>query len=68
MAEARCRQQWAQTAGLMALLANVHRDPKKRPTPFLPDEFNPYADVKREEPVVRVGVDFLAKTFIDPKG
>ena len=30
--------QWAQTRVLWATLCNIHRDPKRRPTPFQPHE------------------------------
>jgi len=42
MAEARGRDNWAHTAVLLALLANVHRDPKKT-RPFKPADFDPYS-------------------------
>jgi hypothetical protein len=42
MAEARCRQAWRHTSAVMALLANIHRDPKKT-RPFRPADFDPYA-------------------------
>lgn len=42
MALARCRHDWGQTAQLLCLLANAHRDPQKRRRPFAPDDFNPY--------------------------
>jgi hypothetical protein len=42
MAEARSGADWARTAHVLALLANVHRDPKKTP-PFTPDDWNPHA-------------------------
>lgn len=37
-------EEWQHTAWLAALIANCNRDPKKRPTPFVPDDFNPLAD------------------------
>jgi len=42
MAEARDRQLWAHTSSLLALVANVNRDVKKRPRPFKPADFNPH--------------------------
>ena len=37
---------------MMALIANVNRDTRKRPQPFRPEEFDPFADTGRAEPVV----------------
>jgi hypothetical protein len=40
MAEARSRDEWNRTACLMALLANLNRDPKKH-APYKPSDFHP---------------------------
>lgn len=42
MAEGRGRLEWAQTAEVLCVLYNVHRDRKERSKPFTADEFNPY--------------------------
>ncbi|HUW99872.1 MAG TPA: hypothetical protein VMY35_02755 [Phycisphaerae bacterium] len=42
MAEARGRLEWAQTAEVLCVLYNAHRDPTKRPRPFRAEEFSPY--------------------------
>ena len=42
MAESRLEQEWEQTSSVLALLANVHRDPKKGRR-FSPADFNPFA-------------------------
>lgn len=41
---ARARLAWSQTAALCCLIANANRDPKRRPSPFKPADFNPLAD------------------------
>jgi len=41
MAEGWGRLQWAQTAALLAMLANCNRDPKKT-RPYKPSDFDPY--------------------------
>ena len=41
MAESRGRATWAIASSLMALIANVNRDPKKGRS-FRPGDFNPY--------------------------
>ncbi|MEP0846069.1 MAG: hypothetical protein HRF50_04510 [Phycisphaerae bacterium] len=43
MARERQRAEWSRTASLLALLASVHRDPKKRRRPYSAAEWNPYA-------------------------
>ncbi|MBU0717311.1 MAG: hypothetical protein KJ749_03605 [Planctomycetes bacterium] len=42
MAEARGRESWTHTSGILALIANVNRDPKKT-RPFKPSDFDPYS-------------------------
>lgn len=36
-------------AMLMTLIANIYRDPKKRPEPFTPAEFLPFYEAEAEE-------------------
>ena len=43
MAEGRARERWTHTSWLLAMMANVNRDPKKSRV-FHPDDFNPYAE------------------------
>ena len=45
MAEARGRAAWEQTSSILALVANVNRDPKKSRA-FKPQDFSPYKAVK----------------------
>lgn len=40
MARAATRERWARASSVMALLANIHRDPKKH-APFAPSDFDP---------------------------
>jgi hypothetical protein len=44
--ELRIKCEWNQTASLMALIANCHRDPKKRSDPFTPTDFNPFTQTE----------------------
>lgn len=41
MAEGRQKAEWGRTAATMALIANCHRDPKKKSTPFTADDYLP---------------------------
>ncbi len=43
LAEGSGRVRWAHTSAIMALIANVNRDPKKIRRAFKPEQFNPYA-------------------------
>ncbi len=45
MADARSRGDWAHTAMLCALIANVNRDPKKG-RPYKPADFDPHSQRK----------------------
>lgn len=55
MAEALRREAWQHTAWLSAMIANANRDPRKKPSPFQPDDFNPLA--KRDRKAGAVVVD-----------
>ncbi len=46
MAEARGRADWSRTSSLMALVANLVRDPRKG-RPARPSDFDPYAVPER---------------------
>ena len=65
MAEARCRDEWGRASALMALLANVNRDPKKGRA-FRPSDFDPYTekDGRREAIVVdKENIGSLKRAF-----
>ena len=52
MAESRRQHDWNVASTIMALMAEMNRDRKRRRKPFRPDDFNPYADQK---PIVAKG-------------
>ncbi len=64
MAEARSRERWSHTSAVLALLANCHRDPRKKPTPYQPADFNPYQR-RRERPVRKASIQVLKQVFVD---
>ncbi|MBM4019873.1 MAG: hypothetical protein FJ288_16385 [Planctomycetes bacterium] len=68
MAEARGRDEWGRMSSLLALLANVNRDPK-RTRPFKPADFNPY-EVRRPGgvPLGKGNMRLLKQVFVDRKG
>jgi hypothetical protein len=48
MGEGRTRETWNHTAALLAMLANAHHDPKKKPQPFKPADFHPFGKRQSE--------------------
>ena len=65
MAEGRQEAAWGRTSAILAMLAEANRDKKKKPTPFKPDDFNPFAGRhRRREPAPpKVGIEAL-KVFV----
>ena len=64
MAEARGRDNWAHTSAVLALVANVNRDPKKT-RPFKPADFDPYsAKDKRGEAIEVTDMAVLKDAFL----
>ena len=49
MSEGDSRMRWSHTSAVLALIANVNRDAKKRPRPFQPSDFDPHATGKKEQ-------------------
>ena len=69
MAEGRAKDQWQHTSSLLALIANVNRDPKKTQE-FKPSDFNPTLSTSRPDVIVvdKENVSLLKKMFTgDPK-
>jgi|LSQX01.1.fsa_nt_gb hypothetical protein len=52
MTESRERSEWGRLSSLMALIANVNRDPKRRGS-YKPAEFNPYFQGDRYSELTR---------------
>lgn len=63
MAEGRIRERWTHTSAVLALLANIHRDRRKRPTPYKPADFDPYHH--RQQQAHKVSIDILKQVFVD---
>ena len=62
MAEARQQDQWNHTSLVLAVLANIHRDPKKSGR-YTADDFNPFT--KRKSVAMKAGIDILKQVFVD---
>jgi len=66
MAEARGRADWAHTSAILALIANVSRDPK-RTRALRPADFDPYAvQDKRSEAIQVTNMGVLKDAFLKP--
>jgi len=67
MAKARSSEEWDHTASLMALIANVNRDPKKRA--FGIETFHPFRQRQQSGiPITAANIRMLKKVFVDKKG
>ena len=65
MAEAKSRQAWNHTSMILAMLANVHSDPKRSRT-YRPADFHPH--YRSEKPTItKVGINVLKQVFVDRK-
>ncbi len=68
MAEGRGRDEWGRMSSLLALIANVNRDPK-RTRAFKPADFNPYeARSPAGVPLTKENFRLLKQVFVDRKG
>ena len=60
MADARRRDDWSHTAAMLSLIANAHRNPRKRARPYTPAEFHPFIEARN----TKVGVGVLKDLFV----
>jgi len=65
MSEGRSRSLWAHTSSVMALIANVNRDPKKS-RPFQPSDFSPHA-APSSQPLPKVKMKSLKNMIMGIK-
>lgn len=63
MAEARGREAWAHTSAVLAMTANINRDPK-RTKAFKPADFNPYEVARQKAAMGKVDVSILKDVFV----
>ena len=66
MVGARRQDQWSHTAAVLALTANVHRNPKKRSKPYSPAEFHPLVD-RKPVTISKTGIRVLKRVFVDKR-
>jgi len=64
MVEGRQQSEWQHTSNIMALIANVNRDPKKHRA-YKPTDFDPFSK-KRKQPVVitKDNIGLLKREFV----
>jgi hypothetical protein len=67
MADGLREEWWQHTAHQMALLANCHRQEKRRSTPFRPDDFNPHRRPARTAAWPKVPIQVLKQVFVDQR-
>ncbi len=64
MAEARAKENWTHTSSVLAMIANVNRDPKKSRA-FRPDDFNPYAAKRTSAIAIKAeNIGIVKKAFL----
>lgn len=66
MVGARRQDQWSHTAAMLALTANVHRNPKKRSKPYSPAEFHPLVE-RKPVTIAKTGIRVLKRVFVDKR-
>jgi len=69
MAEGRSTEMWNHTSSILALVANVNRDPKKGRA-FTPADFNPFFEKTSRPDVIVVtkeNVSYLKQAFLGEK-
>jgi hypothetical protein len=64
MAEAKRREAWQHTSSLIATLANIHRDPKKKPRPYSANDFQP-VPAERSQPAPKADIQVLKQVFVN---
>jgi len=70
MAEARVDAEWNHTSAVLAMLANVNRDPKKQSL-YHPEDFHPLKRCRSSStgiPITRDNIGLLKKVFCSSGG
>jgi len=65
MADGRRRDEWKRTARLCSVLANCHRNPDKRPAPFVDADFSIFQDEQQPRPP-KASITVLKTIFVSP--
>lgn len=67
MADARRKEAWDRTSTVLALIANVNRDPK-RTRAFRPADFHPSRRRKTGVPITAANIGLLKQVFVKGEG
>jgi hypothetical protein len=67
MAEGVRDEWWQHTTHQMALLANCHRNEKRRSTPFRPTDFHPYRQPAPPSSWPTAPLSVLKQVFVDQR-
>ena len=66
----RDRRLWEHTSSVMALMANVNRDSKRRPQPYKAEDFSPYTpkenQTSRGHDITDEQKDLIAQWHVNP--
>ena len=65
MTEAKRREAWQHTSSVLATLANIHRDPKKRSRPYAATDFQPVDARGHSSKPVNADIQILKRVFVD---
>jgi len=60
---------WNHTSTVMSLIANANRDPKRKPTPYSPQDFNPYKDEdenSEQNEITEEQINSIASWHVNP--
>lgn len=66
MTRARQRDEWSRASAVLAMIANAHRDAKRKPRPYRPADFDPFVAAARRRPIA--SVEELARGIIASTG
>lgn len=63
MVDAHRKEAWQHTSAVLATLANIHRDPKKKPRPFRPSDFQP--STQPQPTPMKSSIHILKRVFVE---
>ena len=68
MSNSRLRSEWARTANILCMMANINRDEKRKKTPYTVQDFMPFKDERlKNAPVRKLSMKELCQMFTNAK-